>query len=44
MKIVGHFSRQSETVDVLEFVIPLSTKIISNKIDGLEEFDQLEKK
>lgn len=41
--IVGDFARQSETVDVLEFVIPLPAKIISDKIDALQEFDQLEK-
>ncbi len=43
IKISGDFARQSETVDTLEYVIPLSSKIISDKINVLEEFEQLEK-
>src|SRR5450631_694689 len=32
IKITGSFARQNETVDELEFVIPFSTKIISEKL------------
>ena len=42
IKITGNFARQSETVDTLEYVIPLPAKIISDKVDELKEFDQVE--
>ncbi len=43
IKITGDFARQAETLDMLEFVIPISAKIISDKIGLLEEFDTVEK-
>jgi len=42
IKITGSFARQNETVDELEFVIPFSNKIISEKIAGIPEFYFLE--
>jgi len=42
IKITGSFARQNETVDELEFVIPFSTKIISEKIAAIPEFYFLE--
>ncbi len=43
IKISGDFARHAETVDVLEYVIPFSEEIISEKIEPLEEFKFLEK-
>ena len=43
VKITGDFARQSETVDTLEYVIPLPAGIISAKVDSLKEFEQVEK-
>ncbi|HEU5054213.1 MAG TPA: helix-hairpin-helix domain-containing protein [Hanamia sp.] len=43
IKITGDFVRQVETVDVLEYVIALPSKIISDKLDSLQEFEQIEK-
>lgn len=42
IKITGAFARQNETVDELEFVIPFSNKIISEKIAAVPEFFFLE--
>ena len=41
--ISGDFARQAETVDALEYVIPVSDKIISGKLSGLKQFEFLEK-
>lgn len=43
VKITGDFARQAETIDALEYVIPLSQKIISDKINSLQEFEDQEK-
>ena len=40
--ITGDFARQADTVDSLEYVIPVSEKIISDQISGLKEFKLLE--
>ncbi len=42
IKIVGSFARQNETVDELEFVIPLSKDMILEKKEDLTEFYFLE--
>ena len=43
IKITGDFARHMETIDTLEYVIPVSSKIIADKIDLLDEFEELEK-
>lgn len=43
IKITGDFARHEETVDALEYVIPFDEKIISEKLEPLEEFQFLEK-
>jgi len=43
IKITGDFIRHTETLDLLEYVIPFSQNIIIEKLDTLEEFDLLEK-
>jgi len=43
IKITGNFARQSETVDALEYVIPLPSKVISDKLDVLEVFEEIDK-
>lgn len=42
IKITGSFARQNETVDELEFVIPFSNKIITEKIAAIPEFYLIE--
>ena len=44
IKITGAFARQNETLDELEFVIPFSSKIISDKIAAVPEFSFIESK
>lgn len=43
IKTTGDFARHAETVDVLEYVIPFPTEIISEKIASLKDFEFLEK-
>jgi DNA polymerase (family 10) len=43
INITGDFRRQAETVDMFEFAIPLSEKIILEKLEAFEEFKFLEK-
>lgn len=42
IKITGSFARQNETVDELEYVIPFSEKIISDKLSAFPEFNFVE--
>lgn len=41
--LTGDFVRQAETIDTLEFVIPLSEKVIAEKISSKNEFELIEK-
>jgi len=43
IKSTGDFARHAETVDMLEYVIPFSSKVILEKFEPLEEFEFLEK-
>ncbi len=43
IKISGDFARHAETVGVLEYVIPFSEEIITEKLEPIEEFKFLEK-
>ncbi|MEO5648424.1 MAG: helix-hairpin-helix domain-containing protein [Ginsengibacter sp.] len=42
IKISGDFARHTETVDVLDYVIPFSKKFILEKIKPLDKFELLE--
>lgn len=42
IKLSGDIARHTETVDMLDYVIPFSEKIIIKKLDGLDEFEFLE--
>lgn len=44
IKLTGDVARHSETVDMLEYVIPFSEKIIIKKLEPLNEFEFLENK
>ncbi len=43
IKITGDFARHEETVDLLEYVIPISIDVLINHLKALEEFTFLEK-
>jgi DNA polymerase (family 10) len=43
IKLTGDMARHAETVDVLEYVLPFSEKIILEKIEPLVEFQFIEK-
>jgi DNA polymerase (family 10) len=42
IKLTGDIARHTETVDMLEYVIPFSEKIIIKKLELLDEFEFLE--
>ncbi len=42
IKLTGDVARHTETVDMLEYVIPFSEKIIIKKLEPLDEFEFLE--
>ena len=43
IKSTGNFARHTETVEMLEYVVPFSSKIILEKLEPLEEFEFVEK-